>query len=120
MSAYSNTVTNYLEKYLENAAYNLFEFEDISIPQMDIYGNRYATQISPLFLPQVVNVPQNQELLNIIMEEVPFYHIEPTYSSDSDLRLMFLQLFSQNSGKYGSEIRLGTYTITFSWTSSIS
>lgn len=88
MSAYSNTVTNYLEKYLENAAYNLFEFEDISIPQMDIYGNRYATQISPLFLPQVVNVPQNQELLNIIMEEVPFYHIEPTYSSDSDLRYL--------------------------------
>lgn len=86
MSAYSNTVTNYLEKYLENAAYNLFEFEDISIPQMDTYGNRYTTQISPLFLPQVVNVPQNQELLNIIMEEVPFYYIEPDYSSGSDLK----------------------------------
>ena len=88
MSAYSNTVKDYLEKYLENAAYNLFELEDISVSQEDAFGNQHVSEISPLFLSNVVDIKQNQELLNIIMEEVPLYYIEPTYTSDSELRYL--------------------------------
>lgn len=66
---------------MKEGSYLFYEFEDKEVTKnfdenRPEYGT-YTKYISPLFSESVINEKSNEELLSIITEETPFYHLEP-------------------------------------------
>lgn len=70
-----------ISQILKESSYLFYEFEDKTIEEYYDSDNpelgKYSREISPLFLPSVINDRNNSTLLNIIDEEIPFFHLKP-------------------------------------------
>ena len=77
-----------ISQILTNSSFLFYEFEDKEVEYNYDEGypelGKYTRDISPLFLKNVVESESNNELLNIIDEEVPLYHIQPEHSAQLD------------------------------------
>ena len=81
---YPTTQSSYSD-LLKEGSYQMYEFRDkeVEIGQ-DIYDEPYTKSISPLYTNAVINSESNQELLDIITEEIPYYYLEPSLQRDID------------------------------------
>lgn len=70
---------------LKESSYLFYEFKDIkethtfsTVSEYQANIETYTKEISPLFANEVINDKSNWQLLNIITEEIPFYHLAPS------------------------------------------
>ena len=71
---------------LTEGSYLMFEFKDKEVYSTDDNGeietdsldNPYTKLVSPVYASEIINEENNQELLDIIFGEVPFYHLAPS------------------------------------------
>lgn len=75
-----------IKDLLIEGSYLMFEFKDKEIYitddngdiEVDNLGNPYTKLVSPIFASEIINEENNQELLDIIFNETPFYHLAPS------------------------------------------
>ena len=79
-----------IKEVLYEGSYLFYELEDstIEVPLFieagEVDPGTYTKHISPLFYRNVIDEEDNWYLLDIITEEVPFYHMEPNVSITED------------------------------------
>ena len=87
-----NKLPNYPSSHAEikdlliEGSYLMFEFRDKEVYitndngeiETDKLNNPYTKLISPVFATEVINEANNQEVLDIIFNEAPFYHLAPS------------------------------------------
>lgn len=70
-----------ISQIIKESSYLFYEFEDKTVEEYYDSDNpelgKYSRQVSPLFLSSVINDRSNSTLINIIDEEIPFYHLKP-------------------------------------------
>ena len=71
---------------IKESSYLLYEFKD-STEELNFYIDKYDPYVkekSPLYYDRVINNKSNQELLELLTEEVPFYHLVPSLYVELD------------------------------------
>ena len=93
MNINSKETSNNIKNLLMEGSYIIYEFKDKEIKieddkgtlSIDSLNNIYTKKVSPLFVPDVINEENNQEFLDILTNEIPYYFLEPSLPrSDSD------------------------------------
>lgn len=84
----SHYPTEYVDvsKLIKESSYLLYEFKDSTEKiafDKDSYDS-YIKEKSPLFYDRVIDNKNNQELLSILTDEVPYYYLSPSIYTDLD------------------------------------
>lgn len=76
---YETTFADSLSDILKESSYLLYGFEDSTeeCKYDSTSDHTYTKDVSPLYYSRVVDNADNKELLDIILSEVPYYHITP-------------------------------------------
>lgn len=82
-----------ISQIMKESSYLFYEFEDKEVTRKynedDLGSETYTKKISPFFDLNIIDDESNLDLINIIDEEVPFYHIQPTmvreFGSNEDI-----------------------------------
>ena len=88
---YESTLAE-IKDLLVSGSYLMYELKDKEVDVTDDkgeivrdrYKNPYKKLISPLFADEIINDYNNQELLDILTGEIPYYHLESTIPRTSE------------------------------------
>lgn len=71
-----------ISQIMKESSYLFYDFEDkkVELPYDEENGElgTYTKEVSPFFVKEVIDSEGNANLINIIDEEVPLYHIQPS------------------------------------------